>query len=78
MTKAELNELYKLMFTEYPDIVSISTLCQMLDISDRYAYKLVNDGYISARKIGHSYRIPKINVINYVLSVDQQVDLNPN
>lgn len=78
MTKAEINELYKLMFTEYPDIVSISDLRKMLNISDRYAYKLINDGYICARKIGHSFRIPKINVINYVLSIDKQADLNPN
>lgn len=78
MTKADIKELYKMMFTEYPDIVSIPELCSMLDVSERYAYKLVNDGYIQGRKIGHSFKIPKINVINYVLSLDGQVDLNPN
>lgn len=78
MTKVEIRELYNLMFTEYADIVTIPDLCKMLDISERYAYRLVNNGYITGRKIGHSLKIPKINVINYVLSLDEQVDLNPN
>ena len=78
MTKAEISELYKLMFTEYPDIVTIVDLQKMLGISDKCAYKLVNDGYIVGRRIGSSIKIPKINVINYVLSVDTQIDLNSN
>lgn len=78
MTKADIQELYKMMFTEFPDIVSIPDLCKMLDVSERYAYKLVNDGYIQGRKIGHAFKIPKVNVINYVLSIDQQIDLNSN
>ncbi len=68
MTKAEINELYKLMFAEYPDLLSINDLRQMLNISRHLAYDLINDGYIDAVKIGNSFRIPKINVINYVLS----------
>ena len=78
MTKAEISELYKVMFAEYPDIVSIPELCKMLDVSTRYAYKLVNDEYILGRKIGHSFKIPKINVIKYVLSLEQQDNLNSN
>lgn len=78
MTKAEISELYKLMFTEYPDIVTIVDLQKMLGISNKYAYKLVNDGYIVGRRIGSSIKIPKVNVINYVLSVDTQIDLNSN
>ena len=67
MTKAEINELYKLMFAEYPDLLSINDLRQMLNISRHLAYDLISDGYIDAIKIGNSFRIPKINVINYVL-----------
>lgn len=67
MKKTELKELYGLMFTEYPDIVSIAQLQKMLDISRCLAYKLVSDGYIPGVKIGNSYRMPKVNVINYVL-----------
>ena len=33
MKKSELKELYKMMFPEYPDIVTVTQLCQMLGIS---------------------------------------------
>ena len=68
MTKAEVSELYKVMFTEYPDLLSINELRHMLGVSKHKAYDLINDGSINAIKIGNAFRIPKINVIDYVLS----------
>ncbi|MBP3753384.1 MAG: helix-turn-helix domain-containing protein [Lachnospiraceae bacterium] len=68
MTKAEVSELYKVMFTEYPDLLSINELRHMLGVSKHKAYDLINDGSINAIKIGNAFRIPKINVINYILA----------
>ena len=68
MTKAEITELYKVMFTEYPEIVNVSQLQEMLGVSRHLAYDLISEKKINALKIGHSFRIPKISVINYVLS----------
>ena len=68
MTKAEVSELYKVMFTDYPDLLSINELRRMLGVSKHKAYDLINDGSINAIKIGNAFRIPKINVINYILS----------
>lgn len=67
MTKAEVSEFYNVMFTEYPDLLSINELRHMLGVSKHKAYDLINDGSINAIKIGNAFRIPKINVINYVL-----------
>ena len=53
MKKAELKELYKMMFPEYPDIVTVTQLRQMLGISRQLAYDLINDGYIQGVKIGN-------------------------
>lgn len=69
MNKGELKELYSVMFKEYPDIVTIEDIQAMLGISRHYAYKLITDGYIHGRKIGSAYKVPKINVINYTLSL---------
>ena len=55
-----------------------SALAEQKKTGKRLGEVLVNNGYITGRKIGHSLKIPKINVINYVLSLDEQVDLNPN
>ena len=66
MKKTELKELYKMMFPDYPDIVTVKQLREMLGISRPLAYKLINDGYILAVKIGTSLKIPKISVIHFV------------
>lgn len=67
MRKTELKELYKMMFPNYPDIVTVKQLREMLGISRQLAYKLIGNGEIQAVKIGTSLKIPKISVINYVL-----------
>ena len=67
MKKSELKELYQMMFPEYPDIVNISELQSMLKISRHLSYDLINDGYIRGLKIGNAFKIPKVNVIEYVM-----------
>jgi hypothetical protein len=67
MKKGELRELYQMMFPEYPDIVTAKDLREMLGISRKLAYKLIDYGYIHAVKIGTTLKIPKISVINYVM-----------
>ena len=60
MKKGELRELYQMMFPEYPDIVTVKELREMLGISRKLAYKLIDYGYIHAVKIGTTLKIPKI------------------
>ena len=69
MTKAEIKELYEVMFTEYPDIVNVAQVQAMLNISRHLTYELISEGCIPGLKIGNAYRIPKINVINYALQI---------
>ena len=67
MRKTELRELYKMMFPDYPDIVTVAQLQKKLGISRHLAYDLINDGIISGIKIGNAFKIPKVNFINYVM-----------
>ena len=60
----EIREMYKLMFAEYPDIVTVKDLQAMLGISRHAAYDLLGEGEISCIRLGNAYKIPKINVIN--------------
>lgn len=76
MRKAELKELYKMMFPNYPDIVTVAQLQKMLGISRQLTYKLIGDGYIPGVKIGNAFRVPKVNVINYVLSEDSRKEVS--
>ena len=71
MKKSELKELYKMMFPDYPDIVTVAQLRKMLGISRHVAYELLAEKEISAIKIGNIYKIPKVSVINYVMTGEQ-------
>ena len=66
MTQTELSELYKIMFSDYPEIVSVAQMQTMLGISRHAAYDLVREGSIPAVKIGTSFRILKLNIIKYM------------
>jgi excisionase family DNA binding protein len=54
------------IFKDYPDIVSVEQLMEMLQIGQVLAYKLVKSGEIKSRKVGREYKIPKVNVIAYL------------
>lgn len=55
------------LFQEYPDLLTLTELAKMLDISTKFASKLIKEGKIEAVKIGRAYRIAKRNVIKFVL-----------
>lgn len=56
------------MFEDYPDVVDVDGLCKMLGgISRKLAYHLLNDQQIKSVRIGRSYKIPKICVIEYLM-----------
>lgn len=67
MSASELKTLYAVMFAGYPDIVSVKQLQAMLGISRHTAYDLLAEGEIRGLKIGNAYKVPRINVIRYVL-----------
>lgn len=71
MKRGHLKELYEMMFPDYPDIVDVRQLQRMLGISRHLAYGLIAGGYIRGVKIGNAYKVPKINVINYVLETEE-------
>lgn len=56
------------MFNNYPDVVDVNQLQEMLggNISKKLLYKLLKNQEIKNRKIGREYRIPKINIIEYL------------
>ena len=57
MTKIEIQTLYEVMFTDYPDIVNVAQVQAMLGISRHLAYALIGDGDIPGMKIGNAYRV---------------------
>lgn len=63
-----IKENYQLMFTAYPDVVNINQLKDMLGIGITLAYRLVKQKSIKSIKVGREYKIPKTNVISYLIN----------
>ena len=63
---------YQRMFVDYPDIVNIRDLMKMLAIGRNKALELVNTKQIKGILIGNRYRIPKWNVIRYLMNETEQ------
>ena len=55
------------MFEEYPDLLDVTDMSRILNVSVKTTYKLLKSSEIKHIKIGREYRIPKIHLINYLI-----------
>lgn len=62
-------EYYEILYRPYPDVVTLKQLRKMLGgIADRTALKLMQDNVIEHFYIRQQYLIPKIFIIDFVVS----------
>lgn len=61
-------EMYSVMFRDYPDVVGVKELKNMLGLSDKKVYELIRSGLIPTIPCGKVYKVAKINVIDYLFS----------
>jgi excisionase family DNA binding protein len=59
-------DAYRLMLKEYPDVVNLEQMCEILGISTKTGYKLLKEKKIDALKVGRAYRIPKLHILSYL------------
>jgi len=57
------------MFEDYPDCITTLQLQQMLSIGRNKVYELLKTGQIKHRRIGKTYIIPKVYIIEYLLDI---------
>jgi excisionase family DNA binding protein len=54
------------IFRDYPDVVDVEQMSEMLGISTKTAYKILKENQIEHFKIGRTYKIPKINILHFI------------
>ncbi len=59
-------ELYRIVFKEYPDVLDVKQVSKLLDVSTKTVYKLLKDGSLSSLKIGREFRVPKVMLMKYM------------
>ena len=57
---------------KYDEILTIEDLMDFLAIGRSTAYGLLRTGKIKSFKIGHIYKIPKENMLQYVTSMQKK------
>lgn len=53
-------------FSEYPDLIKIEDIMNMLEIGRNSAYKLLQNGSIKTIRVGKKYIIPKRSVVDFL------------
>ena len=59
-------DAYAVMLKDYPDVMDIDQLSEVLGVSKKTGYKLLQTGTITYLKIGRCYRIPKAHLLAYL------------
>lgn len=68
MGNNENKEYYSELFKDYPDVVRVYQLKEMLPKTGKNKiYKLLKDKKIYSKRIGRDYYIPKVSIINYLM-----------
>ena len=68
MNKITLTQAYDLIFKDYPDVVGVKELSDMLGICSKKVYELLRIGKIPSIPCGKKYMVAKINVIEYLFN----------
>ena len=58
MIELSNKDAYRLMLKEYPDVLNIEQMCEVLGISKKTGYKLLQSNTITGMKVGRTYRTP--------------------
>ena len=65
-SKISQKEAYRIMLRDYPDVMNIEQVCQILGVSTKAGYKLIRDGQLCCLKVGRTYRIPKVHLFTFL------------
>lgn len=71
--KITVSETYKIVFENYPDVVSVEQMSEMLQISTKTAYKLLRENKIEHFRFGKKIVIPKLRIMNYLKMISDEM-----
>lgn len=59
------------MLEEYADVLTFKEFKEVMKFGRNKCYQILNDGTIKSLKIGRDFRIPKANIIKFLLGQQQ-------
>ena len=71
-TEKSKKTLYTKMLKEYPDVLNINQMCEILGgISTKTGYKMLHENVIESIRIGRQFRIAKVTLIDFIVKNNQ-------
>lgn len=70
--KLSVSETYNAVFRNYPDVVSVEQMSEMLQISTKTAYKLLREDRIVHFRFGKKIMIPKLHIMKYLKMISSE------
>lgn len=64
--KLSQEKAYRIMLKGYPDVLDIKQMCEILGISLKTGYGLIQENKIECLKVGRAYKIPKPFLFSYL------------
>ena len=65
------NILYQTMLIDYPDVLNVEDVCKILGIGKKLVYSILKENNLDHPRIGRAYKIPKINLIQYLTHIEK-------
>jgi excisionase family DNA binding protein len=63
--------LYQVTFRGYPDVLNVKQVGELLGVSSKTVYRLINGGDLTSIKVGREFRIPKVILMKYMKMIGQ-------
>lgn len=60
-------DLYEAIFEEYPKMLTVEEMCDILNVARETGYRMVRRGEFQVLKLGRIIRIPKNQVLKYII-----------
>lgn len=72
MDSIPLEVVYKNMYSEYPEILEVKDLCEILGYGKKKVYQLIKEGQLKKIPCGRTIKVAKATVIDFVLQCSQK------
>ena len=57
---------YNSVFQGYPDVLDVKQVGELLGISTKTVYRLLNEGTLASLKVGRAFKVPKFYLLQYI------------
>ena len=68
--EANMSTLYHDIFKDYPDIMDVRQVSELLNLCEKTVYKLIRSGSLPSMRVGRKHRITKLNLFKYMQFFD--------